>query len=187
MMIPLGMWAGGQYPYICKLDLIDGADSRQLESPSSFFYISDTPNAPTKIWSKDGSSQVFQNSSANPTTTQTCQDSSENAENSTRKTPSSSISRGAIAGAVIGAAIGGALIAGLGTFLGLRRQKNRNTAYTTFSDHGHLPQDPSRNILKTISVENQEVAGANVPTAEMGEREAAELDSGRRENQFERP
>lgn len=183
-MIPLDLWIGGHYPYICKFDFIDSGDKRQLDHPSNSFYISDTLNASPKIWSQDGTSQIVQDSSKNLSTSAAPSSNSKG----TSATQSSGLSSGAIAGAVVGAMIGGALIAGISTFFLLRRQRNQVSGCTTWSEQGYLPQSSMPNTPEDIGFGTQEKdARAYTPTPEMGESQITELDAGKRESRLGSP
>ncbi|KAI4261632.1 MAG: hypothetical protein L6R42_003173 [Xanthoria sp. 1 TBL-2021] len=183
-MIPLDLWIGGHYPYICKFDFINSGENRQLDNPSNSFYISDTQSTPPKFWSHDGTSQIVQDSSKNSSASAAPLSNSKG----TSATQSSGLSSGAIAGAVVGAMIGGALIAGIGTFFLLRRQRNQGSGYTTWSEQGYLPQNAMPNTPEDIGVGTQEKdARAYTPTPEMGESQITELDAGKRESRLGSP
>lgn len=183
-MIPLDLWAGGHYPYICKFDFIDSGDNRQLDNPSNSFYISDTPNALPKIWSQDGTAQFVQDSSTNSSGSTAPPSDSKGA--STAR--SSGLSSGAIAGAVVGAMIGGALIAGIGTFFWLRRQSNRDATNTALSDRDYLPRNPAPDTSHDdeFGIQKKD-GGAYAPIPEMGEGRITELEAGRRESRLGSP
>lgn len=183
-LIPLDLWAGGNYPYICKFDFIDSGDNRQLDNPSNSFYISDTPSTSPKIWSQEGNAQFVQDSSTNSSGSTT--PSSDSKTDST--TQNSGLSSGAIAGAVVGAMIGGALIAGIGTFFWLRRQSNRDATDTAWSDQIYLPPNTTLDAAQNEEFGLQgKDAGAYTPIPEMGEGRITELEAGRRGSRLGSP
>ncbi|KAI4220153.1 MAG: hypothetical protein LQ349_008159 [Xanthoria aureola] len=183
-LIPLDLWAGGNYPYICKFDFIDSGDNCQLDNPSNSFYISDTPNASPKIWSQDGTAQFVQDSSTNSSGSTPPLRNSKGA--STAR--SSGLSSGAIAGAVVGAMIGGALIAGIGTFFWLRRQSNRDDTNFAWSHQGCLPQNTTLDAAQNeeFGIQGKD-AGAYAPIPEMGEGRIMELEAGKRGSRLGSP
>lgn len=183
-LIPLDLWAGGQYPYICKFDFIDSGDNRQLDNPSNSFYISDTLSASPKIWSHDGTAQFVQDSSTNSSGSTAPSVDPKGAST----VQNSGLSSGAIAGAVVGAMIGGALIAGIGTFFWLRRQSNLDATDTSWSDQVSLPQSITPGTARTDDFGIPEKDGAAyAPIPEMGEGRIMELEAGRRESRLGSP
>ncbi|KAL8669434.1 MAG: hypothetical protein Q9168_005969 [Polycauliona sp. 1 TL-2023] len=188
-MVPLDLWVGNAFPYICKFDFIDADGNRPLNSPSGSFYINDTSNAPSRLWSEKTSIQVSQDNNTtnctNPTGDPAVPD-----PDTTHSTHNSGLGGGAIAGAVVGALIGGALIAGLGTFFLLRRKLDRstpdNTKWLEPGDEG--PADTTPMYPKdNHAVVQEKDAGYYAPTPEMGHGQVSELDAARRRSELGSP
>ncbi|KAL8788923.1 MAG: hypothetical protein Q9213_001446 [Squamulea squamosa] len=163
-LIPLDLYTGGHYPYVCKLDFIDNSDGCQINSPSNTFYISDTPNTPSRIWSQGGTLQVFRDGSANSSTTNEATRNSSAGNNS-----GSGIGAGIFAGAVTAALIGGAVIAGAGVFFWLRRRGNQHSSNAVWQEKRYSPQTtPDVDMSEYLEL-HKEDAGADVEVAELGE------------------
>ncbi|KAI4231509.1 MAG: hypothetical protein L6R40_007703 [Gallowayella cf. fulva] len=191
--VPLDMWTGGHYPYICKLDFIDSISSLQVGQPSNSFYITDSPDSPSKIRSQDNITREFSDdpaassssasaTSANETRSAPSEpDSASSAGGSRNDKSGSGISSGAIAGAVIAALIGGGLITGAAVFFWLRRQQSRQVSESTASqDTGY-----ESGMMKDGFLEAQE--DVTSLTAELANPPRIELGDGRRESRASSP
>ncbi|KAL8991661.1 MAG: hypothetical protein Q9169_007772 [Polycauliona sp. 2 TL-2023] len=189
-MVPLDLWVGYAYPYLCQFDFIDADGNRPLNTPSPPFYINDTQNASPRLWSQKTLIQLSQDNSTNSSASAE-PPAGQGPDSASRPNSSgdgSGLSSGAIAGAVVGAMIGGALIAGIGTFFWLRRQeRKRTTAEETKwldpSDDGQ--QNSTPNTLENSHVPVQEKdAHFYGSRPEMGEGQITELDAARRQSEL---
>ncbi|KAL8677444.1 MAG: hypothetical protein Q9186_006130 [Xanthomendoza sp. 1 TL-2023] len=142
-MIPLDLFAGNNYPYICKFDFVDGGNGQRLDQPSNSFYIANLASAPPKVWSENRTALVIQSDSANTSTLDSPSNTSADASappGSVVATtqPKSGLSTGGIVGIAVGALVGGALMAAVGAIFWLRRRRNRQVSNIAWKDQESL-------------------------------------------------
>ncbi|KAL8712692.1 MAG: hypothetical protein Q9220_003224 [cf. Caloplaca sp. 1 TL-2023] len=153
-MVPLDLWTGLHYPYICKLDFIDGVSNQPLNQPSNPFMIAaDTANSPSKIWSQGHVDREVQamsvtnatatsGASSSPPTNTSAVHNSASAGGATApvsSTRGSGLSTGAMVGIVIAALISGALVAGGSAVYWIRRRGDKQSSIESSRDRDFTP------------------------------------------------
>ncbi|KAL8799896.1 MAG: hypothetical protein Q9182_005553 [Xanthomendoza sp. 2 TL-2023] len=192
-MISLDLFAGINYPYICKLDFVDGANGKRLDQPSNAFYIANVASTPPKVWSENKLSLVLPSNSTNQSTLECPTNTSAGASVpqgsiSVTSQPSSGLSTGGIVGVAIAALTGGALMAAAATFFWLRRRQSRQVPTMTWKDQ-ESPPSTWLNVVKDGHAEVQEKdAGGVAQRAEIGNTAwTPELGTGARESLVRSP
>ncbi|KAL8808109.1 MAG: hypothetical protein Q9223_001131 [Gallowayella weberi] len=192
-MIPLDLFAGNNYPYICKLDFVDGANGQRLDQPSNAFYISNLASSPPKVWSQNKLALVLPSNSTNQSTLECPTNTSASASApqgsiSVSSQPNSGLSTGGTVGVAIAAFVGGALMAAAAAFFWMKRRQSQQVTTMTWKDQ-ESPPSTWPNMMKDGHVGVQEKdAGGVAQRAEIGGPTwTPELDTGKRESQARSP
>ncbi|KAL8953341.1 MAG: hypothetical protein Q9222_000803 [Ikaeria aurantiellina] len=192
-LVPLDLWTGNHYPYICKLDFIDGVSDQPLNQPSNSFMIAaaDTASSPSKIWSQDNVSQEVQAMSATNSTSATPSSTATNAsavngsasagstDSPVKSTHGSGLSTGGIVGSVIAAVIGGALLSWLGAFCWARRRRDKQVSIESSQGQEFVPSTTADPIREDwVGIQEKDAAFL---IAEVDNTGLTELSTGKRE------